>query len=122
MEPVTESVTMGNNEIWEIYNFTVDAHPIHIHEVMFRVLEREILNLNGIKGIILPANPLEAGYKDTVIALPGQITRIQMTFDFPGRYVWHCHIVEHEDNEMMRPFDILYRYNFPVVGSAGKGH
>ena len=46
----------------------------------------------------------ETGFKDTVVALPGEITRLQATFDIPGRYVWHCHIVDHEDNEMMRPY------------------
>ena len=48
----------------------------------------------------------ETGLKDTVIAYPGEITRVKATFDLPGRFVWHCHIVEHEDNEMMRPFRV----------------
>jgi hypothetical protein len=55
----------------------------------------------------------EAGYKDTFIALPGEITRIKGKFDLPGRYVWHCHIVEHEDNEMMRPYDTVATAGFP---------
>ena len=46
------------------------------------------------------------GWKDTVIAYPAEVTRIRLTFDTPGQYVWHCHIVEHEDNEMMRPYRI----------------
>ena len=46
----------------------------------------------------------ETGFKDTVIAYPGEVTRIKASFDLAGRYVWHCHIVEHEDHEMMRPF------------------
>jgi len=48
----------------------------------------------------------ETGYKDTVIAYPGEITWVKAKFDLPGRYVWHCHIVEHEDNEMMRPYRV----------------
>jgi len=48
--------------------------------------------------------PTEAGFKDTVIAYPGQVTRLRATFDMEGLYVWHCHIVEHEDNEMMVPY------------------
>jgi hypothetical protein len=48
----------------------------------------------------------ETGYKDTVIAYPGEITRVKALYDLPGFYVWHCHIVEHEDNEMMRPFHV----------------
>ena len=54
-----------------------------------------------------PPNPNELGYKDTVVALPGQITRIKAKFDIAGLYVWHCHIVEHEDNEMMRPLLVV---------------
>ena len=48
----------------------------------------------------------ESGFKDTVIAYPGQVTRVRARFDTPGQFVWHCHIVEHEDNEMMRPYRI----------------
>ena len=48
----------------------------------------------------------ESGFKDTVIAYPGEVTRIKARFDTPGTFVWHCHIVEHEDNEMMRPYRI----------------
>ena len=51
-----------------------------------------------------PPEPWETGFKDTVIAYPGQVTRVRMTFKTPGQFVWHCHILEHEDNEMMRPF------------------
>jgi len=50
--------------------------------------------------------PWERGYKDTVIAYPGEVTRVKALFDRPGLFVWHCHIVEHEDNEMMRPYVI----------------
>ena len=116
MDPVTESVTIGQNEIWEIYNFTVDAHPIHLHQLMFRVLNRQLIS----GGPITPPDPVEVGYKDTVISPPGMITRIQGHFDLAGRYVWHCHIIDHEDNEMMRPYDVLlYKYIFPVIGSKG---
>ena len=56
----------------------------------------------------LPPEPGEAGWKDTVRADPGMVTRIIVRFEgFTGRYVWHCHILEHEDNEMMRPFDVV---------------
>jgi hypothetical protein len=102
-------------EIWEIYNFTMDAHPIHLHEIMFQVLDRQPLMLDSDMmtmmpampaGPAVPAEPWEAGFKDTVIAYPGQVTRIKAKFDLPGQYVWHCHIVEHEDNEMMRPYRV----------------
>ena len=107
MSPITESVNVGDTEIWEIYNFTMDAHPIHLHLVSFEVIERQEYSiLTGQSGAITPANSWETGFKDTVLALPGQITRIKAKFDKTGRYVWHCHILEHEDNEMMRPFEV----------------
>jgi FtsP/CotA-like multicopper oxidase with cupredoxin domain len=53
-----------------------------------------------------PPEPYERGFKDTVIANPGEVTRVKALFDLPGLYVWHCHIVEHEDNEMMRPYHV----------------
>ena len=101
-DPVTEIIKNGAIEIWEIHNFTADAHPIHIHEVMFEVVNRE----NKMDGKLREPEPAEKGTKDTVIAYPGEITRVKAKFDLPGRYVWHCHIVEHEDNEMMRPLEV----------------
>jgi spore coat protein A len=101
MDPVTENPTLGATEIWAIYNFTEDAHPIHIHEVEFEVVERQ----NGA-GVIRPPERWETGLKDTVIAYPGEVTRVKATFDRPGQFVWHCHILEHEDNEMMRPYAV----------------
>lgn len=56
----------------------------------------------------IPPDPSEAGWKDTMRAHPRMVTRIIVPFEgFPGRYVWHCHILEHEDNEMMRPYDVI---------------
>lgn len=101
MDPISENPSVGATEVWEIHNFTMDAHPIHVHEVMFEVVNRQDMN-----GVIHPPEAWETGLKDTVIAYPGEVTRIKATFDLPGQYVWHCHIVEHEDNEMMRPFSI----------------
>ena len=54
----------------------------------------------------IPPPPWENGWKDTVIAYPGQVTRLRLRFANAGQFVWHCHIVEHEDNEMMRPYRI----------------
>jgi bilirubin oxidase len=114
-DPITENPGLGDTEIWEIYNFTADAHPIHLHEVQFQVVNREplVTNEEGITvapvasaGPATDPEPWETGYKDSVIAYPGQVTRIKATFDLPGRFVWHCHIVEHEDNEMMRPYQV----------------
>jgi spore coat protein A len=99
---VTENPTVGDIEEWEIYNFTADAHPIHLHLVRFQVMGREAIP--GHEPVAPTVLPSEAGYKDTVIAYPGEITKVRASFDLEGLYVWHCHIVEHEDNEMMRPY------------------
>jgi FtsP/CotA-like multicopper oxidase with cupredoxin domain len=98
---ITENPALGATETWEIHNFTADAHPIHVHLVKFEVVERE-----DAAGNVRGPEEWETGFKDTVIAYPDEITRIKMTFDLPGFYVWHCHIVEHEDNEMMRPYHV----------------
>jgi bilirubin oxidase len=99
--PITENPAVGATEIWEVYNFTEDAHPIHIHELQYQVVERQPFG-----GAPRPPEPWETGFKDTFVAYPGEITRLKVHFDLAGQYVWHCHIVEHEDNEMMRPYSI----------------
>jgi len=101
-DEITENPEVGSTEVWELYNFTEDAHPIHIHEVQFQVLDRE--SIEG--GQTRPPEEWESGRKDTVIAYPEEITRVKATFHVPGLFVWHCHIVEHEDNEMMRPYRV----------------
>lgn len=107
MDAITENPAVGATEVWEIYNFTMDAHPIHLHEVMFEVINRQPFDMvTGALGAARPPEPAETGAKDTVTAYPGEITRIKAYFDLPGLYVWHCHIVEHEDNEMMRPYAV----------------
>jgi FtsP/CotA-like multicopper oxidase with cupredoxin domain len=100
---VTENPDVGAIEDWEIYNFTADAHPIHQHLVRFNVIGRA--PIPGWLPVAPVVQPWEENvYKDTVIAYPGEITTIRSHFDVAGLYVWHCHIVEHEDNEMMRPY------------------
>ena len=96
---VTETPTLGVPEVWEIHNFTEDAHPVHIHQVQFEVVNREAAD-----GTVSPPEPWDRGATDTVTAYPGEITRVKARFDLPGLFTWHCHIVSHEDNEMMRPF------------------
>jgi spore coat protein A, manganese oxidase len=113
--PVTEDPAVGDTEIWELFNFTADAHPIHIHEVAFEVVDRQGL-VTDAEGETEPPARLagpprlpeawERGLKDTVVAYPGEVTRLKATFRTAGRYTWHCHILEHEDNEMMRPFRV----------------
>jgi FtsP/CotA-like multicopper oxidase with cupredoxin domain len=112
MAPVTENPAVGATEVWEFYNTTGDAHPMHVHEVVFEVVNREGIIIDpttgaiSLDGVITLPEPGETGFKDTVTAYPGQVTRIRAQFNTPGQFVWHCHIVEHEDNEMMRPFRI----------------
>jgi FtsP/CotA-like multicopper oxidase with cupredoxin domain len=113
-DAVTENPAVGATEIWELYNATADAHPIHIHEIVFEVVNRQDIFVNEDAQTVqvvpgsapTPPEPWESGFKDTVIAYPGQVTRVRAQFNTPGQFVWHCHIVEHEDNEMMRPYRI----------------
>jgi spore coat protein A, manganese oxidase len=114
--PVTENPTLDSTEIWGLMNTTDDSHPIHLHLVRFQILDRRSFDVSAYwmtgqlkyTGPAMPPDPSEAGWKDTVRADPGMVTRIIARFEgFPGRYVWHCHILEHEDNEMMRPFDVV---------------
>ncbi len=114
-EPVTETPRVGTTEIWEFVNLTEDTHPMHLHLVRFQILDRRVFdvfafrNNQGLRYLapaILPeAN--ELGWKDTVQCPPGIVTRIVVRFEgYPGRYLYHCHILEHESNDMMRPFEV----------------
>jgi FtsP/CotA-like multicopper oxidase with cupredoxin domain len=113
-DPETENPAVGTTEVWELYNASADAHPIHIHEVAFEVVNRQDIFINEdtrevqvVPGSVpTPRESWEAGLKDSVVAYPGQVTRLRLRFTNPGQFVWHCHIVEHEDNEMMRPYRI----------------
>jgi FtsP/CotA-like multicopper oxidase with cupredoxin domain len=106
-DPITTNPQLDTTEIWDIQNFTADAHPIHLHLVKFNVVGRAALGGGPTVGGD-PANngrqEWESGWKDTVVTYPGESTKVVSTFDIPGLYVWHCHIVEHEDNEMMVPY------------------
>jgi FtsP/CotA-like multicopper oxidase with cupredoxin domain len=105
-DPIATNPAVGATETWELWNWTVDGHPVHLHLVKFKVVNREAFDpLTGaLTGVVNPPEATEAGWKDTVIAYPGEVTRVNATFDLAGLYVWHCHIVEHEDNEMMVPY------------------
>jgi FtsP/CotA-like multicopper oxidase with cupredoxin domain len=104
-DPISQNPGLNDTETWELWNWSADAHPIHLHLVKFKVVDREAFDpMNGtLQGARAP-ELTEAGWKDTVIAYPGEVTRVNATFDKEGLYVWHCHIVEHEDNEMMVPY------------------
>ena len=131
-DPVSETPRLGSTELWEIVNLTADTHPIHLHLVQFQALNREALRVKAYtkapkaqrqlakflsgKPVLPDAN--ERGWKDTLRANPGEVTRFMVRFApasggafpfdataAPG-YVWHCHLLEHEDNEMMRPYAV----------------
>ncbi len=113
--PVTENPVLNSTEIWSFVNLTDDSHPIHLHMVRFQVLDRRPFDLAvyQLAGKIVFTGPAvelsanELGWKDTVRVDPFTVTRIIVKFEgFAGRYVWHCHMLEHEDNEMMRPYVI----------------
>jgi FtsP/CotA-like multicopper oxidase with cupredoxin domain len=106
-DPISTNPNLNATEAWELQNFTADAHPIHLHLVKFNVLQRRGLEGGPSVGgdpLLAGTQPWENGWKDTVAAYPGESTTVASTFDIPGLYVWHCHIVEHEDNEMMVPY------------------
>jgi spore coat protein A, manganese oxidase len=114
--PVTENPVLDSTEIWNLINTTDDSHPVHLHLVRFQILDRRSFDVAAYWttgklnyfGPAIPPDLGEAGWKDTVRADPAMVTRIIIRFEgFPGRYVWHCHILEHEDNEMMRPYDVI---------------
>jgi len=120
-----DTATLGTTEVWSIVNTTVDVHPIHLHQTMFKVLSRQPFSVSQyqakrVHGVPLDPTPFlkqdslsgpapnESGFKDTVKANPGEVTRIAMRWDdYTGHYVYHCHILEHEEHDMMRALDIL---------------
>lgn len=126
IDELTENPDLDATEVWEIYNTTPDAHPIHLHLVHFQVLNTQKFNVkksyfgeNGNSSVQLlgkasPPLPENAGRKDTFIVLPGEVARVKAFFDKEGEYVWHCHILSHEDHDMMRPF-YVGDYTAPVM-------
>ncbi|MGY0694445.1 multicopper oxidase family protein [Virgibacillus sp. FSP13] len=116
MDPVTEKPQLGSTEIWSLMNVTGFTHPIHIHLIQFQVLDRRPFDLDQYNkdgsivytGPAVPPEPNERGWKDTVAAHSAEITRVIANFSpYTGYYVWHCHILEHEDYDMMRPFIVI---------------
>jgi len=125
-EPITEDPKAGSTEIWSFVNITGDVHPLHVHLVQFQVLNRQAFDVPTYQQtgkLVFTAKPMapesneRPAHKDTIKSYPGYVTRIIMRFDLPhgapvtpGQellYVWHCHILEHEDNEMMRPYKVI---------------
>jgi spore coat protein A, manganese oxidase len=104
-EPVTETPLLDGIEIWQLDNRTGDTHPIHLHLVQFLILDRTLLS----DGTVTAVDPNERGWKDTLRCPPGERTRIIARFtDYAGWYVWHYHMLEHEDHDMMRPMFVRH--------------
>jgi len=136
-DPVTENIKLNDIEVWEFYNTTADAHPIHIHLVKFQVISRQKFKgtldeqtgkLTNIRllGQTQLNNVDQDGWKDTQVMVPGEVTRVIAKFDLPGRYEWHCHILSHEDHDMMRPLMVheesitIAQQNTPLEATAMK--
>jgi spore coat protein A len=134
--PPTEIVKNGTAEVWQIANLTADTHPIHFHLVNVQIISRQKFAVSSYKGVPnfqsapVPPAPFEAGWKETVRMNPGEVTTVIMPFSLPtvqnvasipgsprlqsaygisggNEYVWHCHILEHEEHDMMRPLVVL---------------
>ena len=124
MDKPTEVVSAGATEVWQIMNLTGDVHPIHFHLANVQLIQRQPFSgdPNGwsYSGPPMPPDANELGWKETVRMNPGEITTVIMKFDLPqlptaamrnavsprtggAEYVWHCHILEHEEHDMMRP-------------------
>ncbi len=115
-EPVSEKPRLNSTEIWSLVNLTEDTHPIHLHLVRFQILDRRPFDVDAYldsktlryTGPAQPPPAHEAGWKDTAQVYPGMVTRYIIRFEgYTGRYVWHCHLLEHASNEMMRPFEVV---------------
>jgi spore coat protein A, manganese oxidase len=132
----------GTTEVWRVYNNTVDAHPIHLHQTAFQILTRNTftsklvnLGVDPVSGVtnwsmgrvVTRTLPLlaagnEVAWKDTFQILPGEVVTLQAKFDLPGKYVLHCHILSHEEHDMMRYMqvgDAAYPAPGFVVGGTG---
>jgi spore coat protein A, manganese oxidase len=125
-DPITEDPKAGSTEIWSFANTTGDVHPMHLHLVQFQALNRQPFDAKTylqtgklvFTGVPMPPESNERpAWKDTIKTYSGYVTRVIARFDLPSgtlakageefRYVWHCHVLEHEDNEMMRPYKVV---------------
>jgi spore coat protein A len=127
MSTPTEVVKAGSTEVWQIANLTADTHPIHFHLVNVQIISRQAFAVSSytgmpnLQGAPLAPGPAERGWKETVRMNPGEVTSVIMQFNLPGtpfivpesprtggnEYVWHCHILEHEEHDMMRPLIVV---------------
>jgi FtsP/CotA-like multicopper oxidase with cupredoxin domain len=133
-DPVRFFIQAGGCEVWNILNLTGDTHPVHVHLVQFQILTRQRCNAASFQtppapasGPATPIKPTEAprspdaietGFKDTVRANPGEVVQIAAMFEaYCGKYMYHCHILEHEDHDMMRPFVVVAPDAFAMMSA-----
>jgi len=128
IDPATETPNAGTIEVWQIFNLTGDTHPIHFHLVNVQLIQRQAFMGDPQNGITLVGPPMppddnEIGWKETVRMNPSEVTTVIMQFNLPAlptawgdpksprtgghEYVWHCHILEHEEHDMMRPLVVI---------------
>jgi spore coat protein A, manganese oxidase len=123
MDPATETPVAGAIEVWRVFNRSADTHPIHFHLVNVQVVSRQAFDVRHGRflGPARPPDLNEQGWKDTVRMNPGDCTTVIMKFDLADtpflvppsprtgghEYVWHCHILEHEEHDMMRPLIVM---------------
>lgn len=111
-DDITEFPRLGGVEIWSFVNASGITHPMHMHLVQFQALDRQTFNLVGGEpvptGPRIPLPPEDRGWKDTILVPPNEIVRVIARFEgFTGLFPYHCHILEHEDHEMMRQFEVV---------------
>jgi spore coat protein A len=111
-DDITEYPELGTAEIWRFVNRSGVSHPMHMHLVMFQVLDRQPFTMSGDTivptGSPSPPAAWEAGWKDTVQVGPNELVRVIARFEnYKGKFAYHCHILEHEDHEMMRQFQTV---------------
>ena len=124
-DDITEYPVLGTTEVWNWINQSGSVHPMHMHLVLFQVLDRQAFDMvnNEVMpvGPRIPPPPEERGWKDTVRVNPSEITRVIARFeDYTGTYPYHCHILEHEDHEMMRQFTVVAPPRFAGIGIDGE--
>jgi len=111
-DPIDEFPKLGTTEVWRFINNSGVVHPMHMHLTMFQILDRQDFVMVGDSvvtvGDPIPPEPWEAGWKDTAPVYPDQVLRVICKFeDYTGKYPYHCHVLEHEENDMMREFEVV---------------
>ena len=109
-DDVTEVVVQYAHEQWEIYNLSPDGHSIHVHQSDMQILSRWVLTVEDDEVIDMTEEALwaaDSGLHDAVVIEPNHMAAIYLQFNITGMFTWHCHMLSHEDNDMMRPIEVV---------------